>query len=64
MPVPPHEIVSCQKTLFHVPRNYFLSQEIIVSCLKLITNSVNDCQWLSSFEKKISANKKHTPCDK
>ena len=28
------------KTLFHVPRNYFSSQEIIVSFLKLITYSV------------------------
>ena len=54
------EIISCSKISFPVQRNYFFLQEIIVSCLKLLTYSIDDSQWLSS----ISYNKKYTSYDK
>ena len=58
------KIIPCHKTLYPVLINDFLSQEIMVSYLILITNSVNDSQLLSSFEKKKSQSKKYFSCDK
>ena len=50
--VPPQEIISFHKMLYPVPKNYFLSQEIIVSYLILIREGFKNKKIVEFFTDK------------